>query len=85
MDWLVYFKVLGIVFLILAGIQIFVYFYKKVRVKNIPEGKKIKILEIKPITYKAQILLIEVQGKKFLIGLTDKGFTKIGEFDEERS
>ena len=42
MDWLVYFKVLGIVFLILAGIQIFVYFYKKVRVKNIPESKKNK-------------------------------------------
>jgi flagellar protein FliO/FliZ len=43
----------------------------------------IKVLAVKPISYKAQILLIEVEGKKFLVGYSDKGFNLLGEIKHD--
>jgi len=59
-----------------------VYLYKKINVKN-TASNHIKILEIKSINYKAQILLIEVDKKRILLGYSEKGFTYLGEVKDE--
>ncbi len=82
MEWLAYLQSLGMLLLILSILPIGLHFYRKYKVKNL-SGGEIKIIEIKPITYKAQILLIEVQGKRYLIGLSDKGFSKLGELESD--
>ncbi|RKX61408.1 MAG: hypothetical protein DRP29_00465 [Thermodesulfobacteriota bacterium] len=84
MELINYLETLGILLLILSFLPIALYFYKKFNFKHL-EGKHIKILEIKPINYKAQILLIEVEGKKYLIGLADKGFSYLGEIRNDSS
>jgi flagellar protein FliO/FliZ len=43
---------------------------------------RIKVLEVKPISFKAQLLLIEVEGKRYLLGLTDKGLTLLTELKD---
>jgi flagellar protein FliO/FliZ len=40
------------------------------------------VLEVKPISFKAQLLLIEVEGKRYLLGLTDKGLTLLTELQD---
>ncbi len=82
MEWLYYLQTLGILLLILSLLPIGVYFYKKYTLKS-SSSKYIKILEIKPINYKAQLLLIEVKGKKCLIGYSDKGFSYLGEVKDD--
>ncbi len=82
MEWILYLQSLGIVLLILSLFPLGAHFYKKFNVKN-PESNHIKILEIKPINYKAQILLIDVQGKKILIGYSDKGLSFLGELKDD--
>ncbi|BAU22748.1 hypothetical protein THC_0350 [Caldimicrobium thiodismutans] len=78
MEWLNYLQSLGILLLILSALPVLAHLYKRYQTK-VPSSSAIKILEIKPIAYKAQILLIEVEGKKMLIGLSDKGFSFLGE------
>lgn len=84
MDFLNYLQSLGIILLILSLVPLGLHFYKKWTPK-LPASDKIKILAIKPINYKAQILLLEVENQKILIGLTDKGFTFLGEIKNESS
>ncbi|WP_038055129.1 flagellar biosynthetic protein FliO [Thermodesulfobacterium hydrogeniphilum] len=83
MDWFYYLQSLGVVLLILSLFPIGLHFYKKYSVKS-SSSNYIKILEIKPINYKAQLLLIEVEGKKCLIGYSDKGFSYLGEIKDDR-
>ncbi len=78
MPWLNYLEALGILLLILSVLPLLAHFYKKYQIKD-QKNSFIKILEIKPLSYKAQLLIIEIEGKRFLIGLTDKGFTNLGE------
>ncbi len=84
MEFLQYLQSLGIVLLILSFIPLGLHFYKKWNIK-LPPSDKIKILAIKPINYKAQILLLEVENRKILVGLTDKGFAYLGEIKSESS
>lgn len=84
MDFLHYLQSLGIVLLILSLVPLGLHFYKKWNIK-LPSSDKIKILAVKPINYKAQILLIEVENHKILIGLSDKGFTYLGEVKNDLS
>ena len=42
-------------------------------------------MEIRPINYKAQLLLIEVDGKRILIGYSDKGFSYLGEIKNDNA
>jgi len=84
MEWFSYLQSLGMVLLILSLLPLGAHLYRKYKVKNL-SGGEIKIIEVKPITYKAQILLIEVQGKRYLIGLSDKGFTNLGEVKSDAS
>lgn len=42
-------------------------------------GNYIKVVEVKPIGFKAQLLLVEVENRRFLLGLSEKGFTLIME------
>jgi flagellar protein FliO/FliZ len=78
MEWLNYLQSLGILLLILSLLPLVAHLYKKYQIKN-THNSIIKVLEIKPLSYKAQLLLIEIEGKRFLIGLTDKGFSYLGE------
>jgi len=82
MDWINYLQSLGIFLLVLSMLPLGAYLYKKVNVKK-TTSNYIKILEIKPINYKAQLLLIEVEQKKLLIGYSEKGFTSLGEIKDD--
>jgi len=82
MEWLNYLQGLGILLLILSSLPVLAHFYRKYQLKG-PSGSAIKILEIKPLSYKAQLLLVEIEGKKFLLGLTDKGFSQLGEIKND--
>lgn len=82
MEWLNYLQSLGILLLILSALPILAHLYKRYQTKA-PSTSTIKILEIKPIAYKAQLLLIEVEGKKMLVGLSDKGFSFLGELKND--
>ncbi|MFN3921562.1 MAG: flagellar biosynthetic protein FliO [Caldimicrobium sp.] len=79
MEWLNYLQSLGMLLLLLSALPILAYLYQKYQKKLPQRSGSIKVLEIKPIAYKAQLLLIEVEGKKMLIGLSDKGFSYLGE------
>ncbi len=83
MNWLSYLQALGIVLLVLSLLPIGLYFYKKLRHQRFPSSNRIKVIEIRPITYKAQLLLIEVEGKRLLIGYSDAGFSYLGEVKPE--
>ncbi len=82
MEWITYLQSLGVLLLILSVLPLGVHFYKKISVKN-STSKYIKILEIKPINYKAQLLLVEVGKKKLLIGCSEKGLNLLGEIKED--
>jgi flagellar protein FliO/FliZ len=81
MEWIQYLQGLGIILLILSLLPVMAHFYRKYQVKSVI-GHRIKVLEVKPISYKAQLLLIEVEGKRYLIGLTDKGLTLLTELKD---
>lgn len=82
MEWLNYLQSLGILLLILSALPLLSYLYKKYQTR-LPSASQIKILEIKPVAYKAQLLLVEIEGKRFLIGLSDKGFSFLGELKND--
>jgi flagellar protein FliO/FliZ len=81
MEWIQYLQGLGIILLILSLLPVMAHFYRKYQVKSLI-GHRIKVLEVKPISYKAQLLLIEVEGKRYLLGLTDKGLTLLTELKD---
>lgn len=81
MEWIQYLQGLGIILLILSLLPVMAHFYRKYQVKSLM-GHRIKVLEVKPISYKAQLLLIEVEGKRYLLGLTDKGLTLLTELKD---
>ncbi len=82
MPWLDYLEAIGILLLILSALPLLAHYYRKYQIKS-QSNSTIKVLEIKPLSYKAQLLLIEIEGKKFLLGLTDKGFTHLGEIKND--
>lgn len=82
MEWVYYLQVIGVVLLILSLLPLGAHLYKKHTVKNMTDCP-IKILAIKPINYKAQLLLVEVEGKRLLIGYSDKGFSPLGEIKHD--
>ncbi len=82
MEWINYLQSLGIFLLILSALPLGAHLYKKLNVKKFT-SEYIKVLEIKPINYKAQILLIEVKNKKILLGYSEKGFTYLGEIKDD--
>lgn len=82
MPWLNYLEALGFFLLILSALPLLAHYYKRYQIKT-QGNSSIKILEVKPLSYKAQLLLIEIEGKKFLLGLTDKGFTNLGEIKND--
>jgi flagellar protein FliO/FliZ len=82
MEWINYLQSLGILLLILSALPLGAHFYKKINVKK-STSEYIKILEIKPINYKAQLLLVEVGQKKLLIGYSEKGLTSLGEVKDD--
>lgn len=82
MEWINYLQGLGVLFLILSALPLVSYLYGRFQKKSI-QSSQIKILEIKPIAYKAQLVLIEIEGRKLLIGLSDKGFSYLGEFKND--
>ncbi|MCS7199009.1 MAG: flagellar biosynthetic protein FliO [Caldimicrobium sp.] len=82
MEWINYIQGLGVLFLILSALPLVSYLYSRFQKKSI-QSSQIKILEIKPIAYKAQLMLIEIEGRKLLIGLSDKGFSYLGEFKSD--
>lgn len=81
MEWIQYLQGLGIILLILSLLPVMAHFYRKYQVKSLM-GHRIKVLEVKPISYKAQLLLVEVEGKRYLLGLTDKGLTLLTELKD---
>ncbi|MCS7150206.1 MAG: flagellar biosynthetic protein FliO [Caldimicrobium sp.] len=82
MDWLSYLQSLGIILLILSSLPLISYLNGRLKNKR-QQNSHIKILEIKPIAYKAQLLFVEIEGKKLLIGLSDKGFSFLGELKND--
>lgn len=82
MEWLNYLQSLGVLLLILSALPLLSHLYKKYQTK-LPGSSQIKILEVKPVAYKAQLMLVEIEGKKMLIGLSDKGFSFLGELKND--
>jgi len=80
MDWLSYLQGLGIFLFILSFIPLGAQLYKKYQIRE-NSSSFIKVLEIKPLSYKAQLLLVEIEGKRYLLALTDKGITNLGEIN----
>ncbi len=81
MEWIQYLQGLGIILLILSLLPVMAHFYRRYQLKNLI-SHRIKVLEVKPISFKAQLLLIEVEGKRYLLGLTDKGLTLLTELQD---
>lgn len=79
MEWLQYLQNIGLFLLILSALPLLAHLYQKYQKKLPTSSGSIKVIEIKPVAYKAQLLLIEVDGKKMLIGLSEKGFSYLGE------
>lgn len=81
MEWLQYLQSLGIILLILSLLPLFSYLYKKYQ-QGTQGPSHIKILEIRQIGPKAQLLLVEVEGKRLLLGLSDRGFNLLWEMKD---
>jgi len=81
MEWIQYLQGLGIILLILSLFPVMAHFYRKYQLRGLL-SHRIKVLEVKPISFKAQLLLIEVEGKRYLLGLTDKGLTLLTELND---
>jgi len=79
----VYFKVLGVTFLLLGGFLLVVYLLKKGRMPASKEGT-IQIKEVRPLGFKAQLILLEVKDRTFLLGLSEKGIDLIKEWENEK-
>ncbi len=82
MEWLQYLQSLGVILLILSLLPLFVHLYKKYQ-QGVSGPSHIKILEVKPIGPKAQLLLVEIEGKRLLLGLSDKGLNLLWELKNE--
>jgi flagellar protein FliO/FliZ len=81
MEWIQYLQGLGIILLILSLLPVMAHFYRKYQLRGLL-SHRIKVLEVKPVSFKAQLLLIEVEGKRYLLGLTDKGLTLLTELKD---
>ncbi len=69
-----YFQILGLAFA-LCGLVILLMWALR-RIRGFGEGKfseAIEIKAIKPLTYKSQLVLVEVMGHKLLIGIGEGG------------
>ena len=74
-----YFKVLGGTFLILGIFLLVTYLFKRGRIRASGSGS-IQIKEVKPLGFKAQLVLIEVKDRIMLLGLSEKGLNLIWEW-----
>ena len=81
MEWIQYLQGLGIILLILSLLPVIAHFYRKSQFRGML-SHRIKVLEVKPIGFKAQLLLIEVEGKRYLLGLSDKTITLLAELKD---
>jgi len=81
MEWIQYLQGLGIILLVLSLLPVIAHLYRKHQFRGML-SHRIKVLEVKPISFKAQLLLIEVEGKRYLLGLTDKGLTLLTELQD---
>lgn len=78
-----FFAVLGLVFLLLAGFAWFARKYGHQFLLTQMRGRHIKVIEVTPLTQKARIGLVEVNGQKMLIGITDQSVQLLSEIETE--
>lgn len=77
----VYFKVLGVTFLLLGSFLLLVYFFKKGRMQAFSKEGAIRIKDVRPLGFKAQLILVEVKDRTLLLGLSEKGINLIREWE----
>lgn len=82
MEWLQYLQSLGILLLILSLLPLFSHLYKRYQ-QGIQGPSHIKILEIRQVGPKGQLLLVEVEGKRLLLGLSERGFNLLLEMKDD--
>ncbi len=77
-----YLQVLGTALLLCAGVVFFLWLLRKSQLGRGKGSENIKFLAARPLSHKAQLFLIEVEGQKLLIGLGEGGprlICKLGE------
>ncbi len=71
--------VIGIILLFYA------FFRKKFSLTAHQQDKEIKIIEMRPLPGKKSLCLVEVGGKKLLLGVAENAISSLAEFPEETS
>lgn len=64
---------------------LYAFFRKRFAPINNQQGKKIKIIELRPLPGKKSLCLVEVGGKKLLLGIAENSISSLAEFSEETS
>jgi len=77
----IYFKVLGVTLLLLGAFLFLIYLFKKAKGPAFSKEGAIRIKEIKPLGFKAQLILVEVKDRTLLLGLSEKGLNLIREWE----
>lgn len=82
MEWLQYLQSLGIILLLLSLLPLFSYLYRRYQ-QGLQGPSQIKVLEVKSISPRAQLLLVEIEGKRLLLGLSERGFNLLWELKND--
>ncbi len=69
-----YLQILGLAFALCGLIVLGIWMLRRIRgIENGRFSRAIEIKAIKPLTYKSQLILVEVMGHKLLIGIGEGG------------
>ncbi len=68
-----YLEVLGLTLLLCGALVLFFWGIRRFRGVRGDSSQAIKLLALRPLSMKAQLLLVEVEGQKLLLGLGEGG------------
>ncbi len=83
MELNLYLKVIGVT-LVLVGVFLVASHFLRRRFGTLSAGgRQIRVKEAKSLGLKAQLLLVKVKDREFLLGLSDKGISVIKEWESD--
>ncbi|NPA48415.1 MAG: hypothetical protein GXO20_00385 [Thermodesulfobacteria bacterium] len=68
-----YFQVLGLTLLLCGALVLVLWGVRRLRFGRAPSSEAIKLVAFRPLSAKSQLLLVEVEGQKLLLGLGEGG------------
>lgn len=83
-----YLQVLGTALILCAGVVFFLWLVRRVQLGRRQGEETIKLLALRPLSHKAQLFLIEVEGERLLVGLGEGGprlICKLGKGHEKEA